>query len=181
MLKLTELAQAIEDGKTIEVYIQPLTKDAGWYKAKQTDLILREWLRDPRDVRIAPEKKPIDLSVLSESGIDCEFSHAGNDDWYPFGGLSKIVKNRYRTNPDHDGSYAQCRPRMGGHWHNWQGGECPLPEGLVVEVMLRNKKKITAGAGGSRATWAHIWDDSDIIAFKVIAVADTHCMPWEAQ
>ena len=77
------------------------------------------------EYRRKQQLKPVDLSVLIDSGIDCVggggtigkltaiHGHSDGNVCYEFDGV---------LNTD------QCRPRM-SHWHNWQGRECPLPEG----------------------------------------------------
>jgi len=105
-----------------------------------------------------PELKPVDLSVLAKSGIDCEFFDVdGFCGFEPIGLLGKI------TNPvgykSSKGSYWPCcRPRM-NHWHNWQGGECPLPEGLEIEVVRRGDRggRMYDGTYGTIG-WEHMGD-----------------------
>lgn len=58
-----------------------------------------------------------------------------------------------------------------GQWHGWNGGECPIDPGCMVEFQ-------TIGGVDGGATeepwiacelvWSHDGDDSDIIAFRVI-------------
>ena len=138
--------------------------------------------------RIKPTKKVIDLSVLIESGIDCEF----NDDIGDRTTIGKLLEiNEYHFYPYTTGNsradeYEQCQPRM-NHKHAWQGGECPLPEGFRVKVWLRDDKKPKPFiAKVERVTWEHrlntVLDSNtgyDIIAFEVLGLADGYVMPWE--
>jgi len=82
--------------------------------------------------------------------------------------LSKYVS----TN---DNLYEQCRVRQ-DTWHSWQGGECPIPEGLEGEV-LRRDRSILFHLDNLR--WSHANNskdnDRDIIAFKITGKADR----WE--
>ena len=134
-----------------------------------------------------PTKKVIDLSVLIESGIDCEFDDRGN--------TSAIAKLETITT-SHTGEpyyindkglyWGRCTPRM-NHKHAWQGGACPLPEGFEVKVWLRDDKKLPFIAKVERVTWEHrlntvldsIYTGYDIIAFEVLGLADGYVMPWE--
>jgi hypothetical protein len=128
-------------------------------------------------------KKVIDLSVLIESGIDCEFDDRGN--------TSAIAKLETITTSRVDEAslyisakgvyWDRCRPRM-NHKHAWQGGECPLPEGFIVRltkwsvhvphishIELTTKQWISSKAN----------EHTTVQAFEVLGVADGYVMPWE--
>ena len=131
--------------------------------------------------RIKPTKKVIDLSVLIESGIDCEFS----DDFsshLTIGTLLRITdcaSYPYETDNSKDEVHGECRPRM-NHIHAWQGGECPLPEGFRVKFWWRSGEEGDAGDAfylGLR--WSNEKRESDIIQFEVLGLADGYVMPWE--
>jgi len=125
-------------------------------------------------------KKVIDLSVLIESGIDCEFS-----DESEFLCMNTRIANLrvvdrgpswYASNSPNQ--YLYCRPRM-NHIHAWQGGECPLPEGFLVRVWRRavaieDKRQFAV----EHLHWSYTHED-DIIAFEVLGLADGYVMPWE--
>ena len=139
-----------------------------------------------QDWRIKPTKKVIDLSVLIESGIDCEFKDDIGDRTN-FGKLLEITDADtypYKTGNSRADEYAQCQPRM-NHVHAWQGGECPLPDGFKVKVWYRN---------GGESVCSHVkehnkatnlrwtfdsFETAAIIAFEVLGVADGYLMPWE--
>ena len=130
--------------------------------------------------RIKPAKKVIDLSVLIDSQIDCEF----RDDIGERTTIGKLlgITNAdldlypYTTGNSADKHYGQCQPRI-HHIHAWQGGECPLPEGFEVKVWLRGDTlpKICV-----RLDWVlQKHSSKDIIAFEVIGIANGYVMPWE--
>ena len=126
--------------------------------------------------RIKPTKKVIDLSVLIDSQIDCEFKPNGGQ-WY-VGKLKEILASGLYEDRLSN-IWEQCQPRM-NHIHAWQGGECPLPEGFRVKVWYRNDKEGDAG-DAFNLRWSNKqgeWE-SDIIAFEVLGVADGYVMPWE--
>lgn len=62
-------------------------------------------------------------------------------------------------------------------WIDWHGGECPVPEGALVDVRYRNSEKfpdtfgtITLEVGGYGATgrhWNHDGYPNDIIAYRL--------------
>lgn len=146
------------------------------YDAEWIDCIDNITWSNHIDYRRKWNKKPVDLSVLIESGIDCEFSF----DWKSkpsIGQLLKIDGNKYTSDVGH--YYNYCLPRM-NHWQSWQGGECPLPEGIVVETIYREdsmpEKNVVTDL-----FWKHHSEADDIIAFKVIGLADGYCWPWEIE
>lgn len=58
---------------------------------------------------------------------------------------------------------------MDGQWHDWAGGDCPVPKGTMVEAVLRG------GGGWSHEThmaeewsWYHDESDCDITQFRVV-------------
>ena len=136
-----------------------------------------------QDWRIKPTKKVIDLSVLIDSQIDCEFKDLENDSW--------VIGKLHDLPADHDGDfkywkrqdnsgcwYDKCQPRM-NHIHAWQGGECPLPEGFRVKVWFRNTLYAPVDRPATSIRWCHDGDLYDIIAFEVLGLADGYVMPWE--
>ena len=136
--------------------------------------------------RIKPTKKVIDLSVLIESGIDCEFWHSSR---YPnqneVGKLGKFTNLNngwfystlsvpYLPKANKNGQWKYCKPRM-NHKHAWPEGECPLPEGFEVKVWFRSggHTVVTTRSG-------NYWGiNGDTMCFEVLGVADGYVMPWE--
>ena len=133
-----------------------------------------------QDWRIKPAKKVIDLSVLIESGIDCEFK----DDIGERTTIGKLLEIMnadlhmypYITGNSADKYYGQCQPRI-HHIHAWQGGECPLPEGFEVKVWLRGDTLPKICVLLDWVLQKH--SSKDIIAFEVIGIAAGYVMPWE--
>tara|TARA_R110000822_G_scaffold162707_2_gene303064 strand:- start:490 stop:1017 length:528 start_codon:yes stop_codon:yes gene_type:complete len=118
--------------------------------------------------RIKPAKKVIDLSVLIESGIDCEFRQGG--DWF----IDKLKGIDYSDLYPYISTlkWKYCRPRM-NHKHTWKDVECPLPEGFEVRVWFRGggHTVITTGSG-------NYWRISvATMCFEVLGVADGYVMP----
>jgi hypothetical protein len=148
------------------------TSDPDFYPHKS----LAGWCID----RSKPTKKVIDLSVLIDSQIDCEFRQTP-EDWV-IGKLSGIHSNG--TFNAIDWPWDECQPRM-NHIHAWQGGECPLPEGFIVKVWWRSGGEGDAGDAGDAFYLALRWSNekrqSDIIQFEVLGLADGYVMPWESE
>ena len=125
-------------------------------------------------------KKVIDLSVLIESGIDCEFS----DDFsshLTIGTLLRITdcaSYPYETGNSKDEVHGECRPRM-NHKHAWQGGKCPLPKGFRVKVWWRDSLCDTITGLADEMNWQDNANPHDIIQFEVLGLADGYVMPWE--
>jgi hypothetical protein len=127
-----------------------------------------------------PMLKPVDLSVLIVSGIDCEFST--NINFTP----GTIMVNKLESfSPEtryvHSGWNAPyCRPRMTPFIHASPNGfdSCPLPEGLKIKIYFRDGKASTVYILRDHRTF-RFDSDHDIIAFEVLGLADGFCWPWE--
>ena len=127
-------------------------------------------------------KKVIDLSVLIESGIDCEFSDSYETGLF----ISKLSRQNgpseeYRYYDGEGTSWNECQPRM-NHKHAWQDGECPLPAGFIVRltkwsVHLPNIRwiEITSEEWINSSSHQH----TTVQAFEVLKLANGYVMPWE--
>jgi hypothetical protein len=176
---LADFFQKVADGGEIEFRVNCTNKQ--WFSTSGSpslSSVRQDW-------RIKPTKKVIDLSVLIESGIDCEFSDCDFKQYTGVGSLSSILGGQ--TQPFvlsdavgyNNAKYEQCRPRM-NHIHAWQGDECPLPEGFRVKVWWRSGGEGDAGdAFHLDLRWSNEKRQSDIIAFEVLGLADGYVMPWE--
>lgn len=133
------------------------------------------------------ETKPqvIDLSVLIESGIDCEFAD-DLDDPVEIGKISEIkdAEFAYLTTKCESvvREWKYCRPRM-NYWHHNTGfDKCPIPEGFKVDVRFANGILVTNMDEYKKHRWSiHDFGPGDIIGFKIIGVADGYRMPWEQE
>lgn len=123
---------------------------------------------DPKNWRRKPVDKVVDLSALKDSQIDVELSD-DREVWR----IGKLITFVPASEFDPDGfvdsegcTWRYCRPRM-DHIHAWMGGDCPLPEGVMVRAYIRNGRSQDVPAASS--DW-HCGSDSDndIIAFKVL-------------
>lgn len=135
--------------------------------------------------RRKPQKEPADLSVLVDSGIDCEFSSKKQFTEMLFGKLERIDAFGYqRLTRIGTSAYTYCRPRL-NHIHAWQGGDCPLPFNTMVRIHYRDyvraNESYVKRAGD--CYWEHRKEPHglDIIAFEVIGLADGYCYPWECE
>lgn len=167
---MAELFSALSEGKSLQI---KRGSSGEWEDTRDYPVVYG----DISNWRVKPELKPVDLSVLIESGIDCEF-------WDKIGAISTSIKTltgidsslQYPyLNTAH--SYKYCQPRH-DYWHVWLGGDCPLPRGFVIDCMLRNGNTYENAVDLS---WEHAGYGSDIIAFKVLRLADGYCYPWECK
>ena len=125
--------------------------------------------------RIKPTQKVIDLSVLTDSQIDCEFYDEldFDEEELRIGFLTSINCSGHPYSLGCD-VYFFCRPRM-NHKHAWPEGECPLPEGFEVKVWFRSggHTVVTTRSG-------NYWGiNGDTMCFEVLGLADGYVMPWE--
>ncbi len=126
-------------------------------------------------VHVPPKKQVIDLSVLIESQIDCEFSDRGQQ-WH-VDKLKEIEYGEVEPYVNAEATYMKCRPRM-NHLHAWQGGDCPLAEGLNVRLWLRNGHTFETLHCEER-DWVSKGHDS-IIAFEILGLSENWQWPWDA-
>jgi hypothetical protein len=123
---------------------------------------------------IKPAKKIIDLSVLIDSQIDCEFSDTPDfKELY----ISKMIKTDWRTCIDYNschnnmyGGTSYCRPRM-NHKHAWDGGECPI-EGFVVRVWYNKDTSSVTKTSVDFVDWERV------IYVMFLKVEDGYVMPY---
>ena len=170
--KLAEMYQKVADGGQLE-----FKSFGGWVEVDTNGPAIESNLDD---WRIKSEKKVVDLSVLADSDVDCEF-------WDYRGDTTLIDKLRnlvgentdfYEDNTD-GAVWKYCRPRM-NHVHAWQGGsECPLPEGFKVKLYFR--QDVLPIDNYYKVSWEHWSAANDIIAFEVLGLADGWCYPWEQE
>ena len=115
---------------------------------------------NPGLLRVRPTLKPVDMSVLIGSGIDCEFSDG--DNWRPWSSLlGKIEGGRFF--PQHSGfqAFGTCRPRQ-DYWHSL----------LNCSKMLCSQ---LASAGFD------ITKDCEHYSVLIHGTADDYCYPWAVE
>lgn len=201
MKSLMSYLIAFSEGKTVEIWTENPARWAPpnptpfaavppvplmvWIEPMSHDDIARGWVEGLDDlecdhVRIKPTVTPVDLSVLIASGIDCEFIDPNYGHTHiHINMLSHISGDHYYIDTT-TLSYNKCKPRM-NHWHAWNRGDCPLPEGLTFELRFRNGSVHESILGVNDIRWCYSKRDTamDIIAFKVTGLADGYCWPWE--
>jgi len=124
--------------------------------------------------KLEPEIKPVDMSVLVNSGIDCLFSmRVGFDNSPVMCHLKCISPNGFTSEDDLLWNY--CKPRM-NYWFstenfkNVKGLMGKLEEaGFELEVMYK-----TIYIMGSDYITA-------ITAFTIKGLQDGYCWPWEVE
>ena len=77
------------------------------------------------------------------------------------------------------------------YYFGWQGGECPLPDGLIVRIRIAKAEKIEHGAGvvfsvtsfeDKRLISKNInWKSKELIGYTVLGTADTHAYAHEIE
>jgi len=134
-----------------------------------------------------PKKKNIDLSVMVGSGnIDMEFCYGKDWSKWNVSKLLRISSGLYWPSIKTNQLPTKiCRIRE-NHWHPWQGGECPLPEGLIIKVTTdRNINKsfncIDYFSTIYKACWNRKSNAGWIISFKVIGIKEGWKYEWEEE
>ena len=57
----------------------------------------------------------------------------------------------------------------------WPGGECPVPEGVCVEVYLRDSTTHIWDKYAHASDWSHKGLDGDIIGYRILGLAPGYC------
>lgn len=147
-------------------------KDYGDYVATLDSAMLspnfEKWCRE----RFKPTKKVIDLSVLIESGIDCEFSDSYETGLF----ISKLSRQNgpseeYRYYDGEGTSWNECQPRM-YHIHAWLHRNCPI-EGFVVRAWFDKEDFTTVDTSFNIINW------NNVIWVEFLELEDGYVMPWE--
>lgn len=174
-VKLLPVIAAFAAGKDIEQYTPQVNE---WLPSSEDPLFF-----PPIEYRIKPEPpkpefKYVGLECLIASGVDCEFKDELPEEWM-VGRLISIDESKKEPYLTDIEKYEHCRPRM-NHWHSWQGGECPLPEGLVISMILRSGQRVN-DAAPTYQLWTYVHNDTDIIAFKITGLQSNFKYPWESE
>lgn len=61
----------------------------------------------------------------------------------------------------------------------WPGGECPLPDGVMVEVVYRDGEKDFGTA--DLLYWEHEFSFEDVIAYRILGLAEGWKYPHEVE
>jgi hypothetical protein len=122
--------------------------------------------------RIKPAKKVIDLSVLIDSQIDCEFYDELDfaEEELRIGFLTSINCGGYPYSLGCD-VYFFCQPRM-NHKHAWDGDEFPI-EGFVVRAWVDKEDFLTVHTSSNSIDW------NKIMYVEFLEVEHGYVMPWE--
>jgi len=114
------------------------------------------------DVRIKPSLKKIDLGCLVGSDIDLESKGMCEPDWTLYGPEVCGVDFLDR----------EFRPRF-NHWHHHTGGECPIPEGFIIEVKFPISEAVGPN-GYLRECWIRqpMSIKDSIIAYRITGIAE---------
>ena len=167
--ELADFYQKVADGGEIQTYVRRSSDSKPeWidsvYGPRPNCLEFRYW-------RIKPTKKVIDLSVLIESGIDCEFSDSGDDkNWH----INKVAEGIYQDSlygTELGEYFEQCQPRM-NHKHAWLHNNCPI-EGFVVRAWFDKEDFTTVDTSFNIINW------SKIMYVEFLEVEHGYVMPWE--
>ena len=116
--------------------------------------------------KLEPELKPVDMSALVNSGIDCVFSDTD------IGELSGIEPSCYYAyeNARNGSRHSTAKPRM-KYWFSAENFE--NPEGLV-------EKLERSGFGVSKKLYGTM-RDLKLQSFMIKGLQDGYCWPWEVE
>lgn len=141
---------------------------------KRLDAMQKE-MDELRKIIEAPDKlKEIDWSKLPKDTLICLPSsykyympHTVSLPVYDETGRDSNTKSHFRFLSYIDRAKLIENPKF----TVWEGGECPVPEGVMVEIILRTGVKCLAN-GVNWWRWEHLNSMFDIIAYRIIGVAE---------
>lgn len=113
--------------------------------------------------KVNEKKKKIDLYNACRAKLDC----VNTKDKHPTY-IYKICHPLIENEP----LYMNNTKIKENHWHHWLSGECPLPEGLVISIIYRDGTVINNITEYLSLRWSTNIHFKDVIAFKVIRLAD---------
>lgn len=121
--------------------------------------------------QLEPEIKKIDISKFVASAVLMEFwDYRGGN--MSLGHLKALKNNACLCDmmPLSLIWFENCRPKL-NHVNAWLGGECPLPDGLIVKFYLRSGEILKSKVDNT-IMWGNTGNSGNIIAFEIIGLAD---------
>jgi hypothetical protein len=123
---------------------------------------LRKSAKHPDNIK--PKKKLIDWSKMPRGTMTSFGELTGTCN-----GLAYVAPD-YSVTDEFD--FAKLRLAEQTQFTYWGGGKCPVPEGVVVEVVLRQWNAPNEYTSPENVGWSHDNFDGDIIAYRIISLAD---------
>lgn len=173
---LNDTVELLEDLIRKGTCFEVLLDEGIWCKVDSyptKDSIIENW-------RVAEKSKDniVDLSVFIGSDIDMEFSNNEFKTTPIIGKLRNITggKHKYIS-----GAYEfeQCRIRE-NHWNVWLcENECPLTEGVRVDMAFSDGGHECDYDYTLEDRWGYLGDDDGIFAFKVTGLRKGYRYEWE--
>ena len=162
-MKLSDYIKALEDGEVIEIQYRNL----GWAREMLPEEICKIYREfGSVSVRIKPALKPVDMSVLVGSGIDCVFGAK-----LKF--MSPLTSTTDRGQPIFhswaDGEWAICKPRM-NYWFSVKNFDD-----------YENLERKLVAAGFSLDLHINEMYRNGVVAFSITGLQSNRCYPWEAK
>ncbi len=156
-LTLVQLAQAITDKEDV----QTISLE-GWYSGHTGKYLMNTFFENPSEVRIKPKLKPVDLSVLVDSGILCEMWNSDGQSLPKSVAFLKYagINSDYPYQVQSGGFWRYCRPAL-LYWQCASNLEKPLAD------------FISAG-------FLYVFNPSDT-AFRITGLREGFCWPWECK
>ena len=161
---LADFYQQVADGREMQVR----SNGNKWHKAEHGPCF-----NNIEKFRIKPKTQKIDRHHFIESKIDCEFYHAQFGTCLTkIGCLAKQLdsESQYKYITDNGAAFSDCKPRMSPYVYFWQGGKCPLPDGVEVMVHLRDGSTVSGNACDFQ--WEHGFGENDTIGFEIVGLLE---------
>lgn len=194
---MTQLKQHVHSALILEKARQDATGEtaAGWWKweinQKTTgwqvtpapqfyDVVEYRYsmtLQHPQYVPAKPSLRLVDLSKLpvgtkmkADSGLTYKIIVSGAPEVYGSGMRLLLESDNRRPGVFFWGETLRIAEQK--DFTYWDGGDCPVPEGLMIECVRRAGTKFIATSGRTGGFWNHCLNDRDIIGYRIIGVED---------
>lgn len=121
---------------------------------------------------IIPERKVIDWQKIIDNKVLCEFDNNNFNTPNSVSRFGFLIENGSDDYLDGFGDpWNYCRPAQNilfGH----DGGECPLPEGVEVEVLFSNGEKAIGDSGSFEWKWFFAIHGQGIHSYKILGLSE---------
>lgn len=117
---------------------------------------------------------PVGVAVKHKQTNEILILRASSHDEFSLIRAEKLDNQGEAGTHNYRAASLELAPAADQPWLNWRGGDCPVPEGVIVEVTVRASNRVIREGTSPYMRWAHVKIDSatDIIEYRVIGIAE---------
>ena len=125
------------------------------------------------------QSKRIDISKLPDSTVVEVKKHPDSKKFLSEGKIycSRLADGRYADGSQY--STSDCTLSEQKEFTVWLGGDCPLVDGVVYEVIHRDGSKWKVPDSQLNMSWQHSgegWEPDEVIAYRIIGLAEGYSL-----